>query len=216
VSSDAVTVTTASTAARPTAPPEAADDTMLEVVTASADVVDDTLPDGRFLNREVSWLDFNARVLALAQDRAAPLLERAKFLAIFASNLDEFYMVRVAGLMRRQDMGLGMRSADGLGTREQLALISARARELSQEHARCFLEDVQSALEQAGIRLVLWRDLTPDQQGPLHDWFSAQLFPVLTPLAVDPAHPFPTSAGCRSTSPCWCASPTAASSTSPA
>jgi polyphosphate kinase len=143
----------------------------------------------------VSWLDFNARVLALAQDREAPLLERAKFLAIFASNLDEFFMVRVAGLKRRQQMGLGVRSADGLGTREQLARISARTRELSSEHARCFLEEVRPALDEQELRLVLWRDLTPEQQAPLHDWFRAQLFPVLTPLAVDPGHPFPYISG---------------------
>jgi polyphosphate kinase len=153
------------------------------------------LPEGRFLNREVSWLDFNARVLALAQDPANPLLERAKFLAIFASNLDEFYMVRVAGLKRRQSTGLGVRSADGLGTREQLALISARARELATEHARCFLEDVRPALAETGISIVLWRDLAAAQQAPLHEYFREQLFPVLTPLAVDPAHPFPYISG---------------------
>ncbi len=153
------------------------------------------LPEGRFLNREVSWLDFNARVLELAQDPGAPLLERAKFLAIFASNLDEFFMVRVAGLKRRQSTGLGVRSADGLGTREQLARISARARELAAQHAASFVEDVRPALDDAGLRIVLWRDLPPEQQRPLHDWFRAQLFPVLTPLAVDPAHPFPYISG---------------------
>jgi polyphosphate kinase len=153
------------------------------------------LPDGRFLNREVSWLDFNARVLELAQDPGAPLLERAKFLAIFASNLDEFFMVRVAGLKRRQSTGLGVRSADGLGTREQLARISARARELAAQHAGSFVEDVRPALADAGLRIVLWRDLPEEQQRPLHDWFRAQLFPVLTPLAVDPAHPFPYISG---------------------
>ncbi len=153
------------------------------------------LPDNRFLNREVSWLDFNARVLALAGDQGAPLLERAKFLAIFASNLDEFFMVRVAGLKRRQSMGLGVRSADGLGTREQLASISARARELAAEHARRFLDDVRPALAEAGIRIVLWRDLPATAQVPLHEYFRAQLFPVLTPLAVDPAHPFPYISG---------------------
>jgi polyphosphate kinase len=178
-----------------TALPEGQDDALLEVVGPAAGSTDAALPDDRFLNREVSWLDFNARVLALAQDREAPLLERAKFLAIFASNLDEFFMVRVAGLKRRQQMGLGVRSADGLGTREQLALISARTRELSREHARCFLEEVRPALDEAGLRLVLWRDLRPDQQSPLHDWFRAQLFPVLTPLAVDPGHPFPYISG---------------------
>jgi polyphosphate kinase len=154
---------------------------------------DAQLPEDRFLNREVSWLDFNARVLALAQDPSSPLLERAKFLAIFASNLDEFYMVRVAGLKRRQSTGLGVRSADGLGTREQLSRISARARELAAEHARCFLNDVRPALAEQGVTIVLWRDLSPDQQAPLHDYFRSQLFPVLTPLAVD--HPFPYISG---------------------
>ena len=153
------------------------------------------LPDDRFLNREVSWLDFNARVLELAHDPAAPLLERAKFLAIFASNLDEFFMVRVAGLKRRQTTGLGIRSADGLGIREQLLRISRRARELSAEHARSFLEDVRPGLAEAGLHIVLWRDLPSEQQVPLHEWFRAQLFPVLTPLAVDPAHPFPYISG---------------------
>jgi polyphosphate kinase len=149
----------------------------------------------RFLNREVSWLDFNARVLELARDEHAPLLERAKFLAIFASNLDEFFMVRVAGLKRRLEMGLGVRSPDGLGAREQLARLSARARELAQEHARLFLEEVRPALDAEGLRIVLWKDLDPDQQAPLHDYFRAQVFPVLTPLAVDPAHPFPYISG---------------------
>ncbi|MBW3647817.1 MAG: polyphosphate kinase, partial [Actinobacteria bacterium] len=158
-------------------------------------VTDDGLPENRFLNREVSWLDFNARVLALADDADLPILERAKFLAIFASNLDEFFMVRVAGLQRRQSMGLGVRSADGLGTREQLSLISERARALAADHARCFLEQVRPALVETGIRLVLWRDLPADQQASLHDYFRAQVFPVLTPLAVDPAHPFPYISG---------------------
>ncbi|MEX2289660.1 MAG: RNA degradosome polyphosphate kinase [Mycobacteriales bacterium] len=153
------------------------------------------LPDDRFLNREVSWLDFNARVLALAHDPGAPLLERVKFLAIFASNLDEFFMVRVAGLKRRHTTGLDVRSADGLGTREQLAWISRRARELASEHARSFLEDVRPALADAGLQIVLWRDLPAEQQTRLHDWFRAQLFPILTPLAVDPAHPFPYISG---------------------
>ena len=181
-------------------------DTALEdaglAVEPDLDAVDDAapgpaegLPADRFLNREVSWLDFNARVLALAQHPATPLLERAKFLAIFASNLDEFFMVRVAGLKRRQSMGLGTRSADGLNTREQLAVISRRARELASAHASCFLEDVRPALQEAGVRLALWDDLSPEQQAPLHDYFRSQVFPVLTPLAVDPAHPFPYISG---------------------
>ena len=165
------------------------------VPTSVAAPARDDLPRDRFLNREVSWLDFNRRVLSLAVDMGAPVLERAKFLAIFASNLDEFYMVRVAGLRRRQSTGLGVRSADGLGTREQLALITATARDLVAEQGRCFAEEVRPALAAEGIRIVMWRDLTPAQQVPLHDHFRSQLFPVLTPLAVDPAHPFPYISG---------------------
>src|SRR4051794_23019747 len=168
---------------------------MLEPVISTVPTRDPELPDDRFLNREVSWLDFNKRILALAQDRTAPLLERAKFLAIFATNLDEFFMVRVAGLKRRQSMGLGVRGADGLGPREQLAQITRTSRELVSEQARCFVEDVCPALGAEGIRVLLWRDLSPEQKAPLHEYFRSQVFPVLTPLAVDPAHPFPYISG---------------------
>ena len=150
---------------------------------------------GRFLNREISWLDFNARVLALSQDISTPLLERAKFLAIFATNLDEFFMVRVAGLIRRMETGLGVRSADGLSTRRQLELIRARGRELAQEHARVFLEQVQPALAEVGISILSWEELAASEQLRLHGWFRDRVFPVLTPLAVDPAHPFPYISG---------------------
>jgi polyphosphate kinase len=153
------------------------------------------LPEDRFSNRELSWLDFNARVLAQAEDRRIPLLERVKFLAIFASNLDEFYMLRVAGLKRRQDMGLSMRSADGLSPRETLSRIAARTRELAQRHARCFLDDVEPALAAKGIRIVHWRTLDDTEQRRLSTYFRDQIFPVLTPLAVDPAHPFPYISG---------------------
>jgi len=153
------------------------------------------LPGDRFLNREVSWLDFNARVLALAEDESAPLLERVKFLAIFASNLDEFFMVRVAGLKRRQSTGLSVRSADGLSPREQLELITKRTSSLVERHARCFRDDVQPRLEAEGIRVVHWRDLPEGEQSRLHDYFREQVFPILTPLAVDPAHPFPYISG---------------------
>ncbi|NMI01082.1 RNA degradosome polyphosphate kinase [Pseudonocardia acidicola] len=153
------------------------------------------LPDDRYLNRELSWLDFNARVLALAEDPSQPLLERAKFLAIFASNLDEFYMVRVAGLKRRDETGLAVRSADGLSPREQLARIAARSQAVSEAHARVFLDDVRPALEAEGIRILRWTDLSDAQRLRLSDYFSEQVFPVLTPLAVDPAHPFPYISG---------------------
>ena len=153
------------------------------------------LPEDRYLNREVSWLRFNTRVLALAEDPLTPLLERVKFLSIFASNLDEFYMVRVAGLKRRQATGLGVRSADGLSPKEQLDLIAATAKPLVERHAACFSEQVLPALSKEGIDLLRWEDLTPDRQAPLHAYFREQIFPVLTPLAVDPAHPFPYISG---------------------
>jgi polyphosphate kinase len=153
------------------------------------------LPEDRYLNRELSWLDFNARVLALAEDPSQPLLERAKFLAIFASNLDEFYMVRVAGLKRRDEAGLAVRSADGLSPREQLARIATRTQAISKAHAHVFLDHVRPELEAEGIRILRWNDLTERQRARLSAYFSAQVFPVLTPLAVDPAHPFPYISG---------------------
>ncbi len=162
---------------------------------ATAVAVDDALPEHRYLNRELSWLDFNARVLALAADTSLPLLERAKFLAIFASNLDEFYMVRVAGLKRRDEMGLSVRSADGLSPREQLRRIAERNRQISLRHAQVFLDSVRSALAAEGIVIVTWADLTEAERTKLSTYFHEQVFPVLTPLAVDPAHPFPFVSG---------------------
>ncbi|HVU73981.1 MAG TPA: RNA degradosome polyphosphate kinase [Mycobacteriales bacterium] len=153
------------------------------------------LPDDRYVNREASWLDFNARVLELAEDPDVPLLERAKFLAIFASNLDEFFMVRVAGLKRRQATGLSVRSADGLSIREQLDLIYAKTAELTMRHAAVFADDVRPALERAGVRFERWESLAPEEQAALSTYFRDQVFPVLTPLAVDPAHPFPYISG---------------------
>src|SRR3954466_15742379 len=153
------------------------------------------LPADRFLNRELSWLDFNARVLELAEDETRPLRERGKFLAIFASNLDEFYMVRIAGLKRRQTMGLTVRSPDGLTIREQLARVTERTRDLEHRHASVFLEDVAPRLEEAGIRIVHWEDLADTDAMRLREYFRDQVFPVLTPLAVDPAHPFPYISG---------------------
>lgn len=155
----------------------------------------DALPADRYLNRELSWLDFNARVLALAADTSLPLLERAKFLAIFASNLDEFYMVRVAGLKRRDEMGLSVRSADGLTPREQLRRIGEQTQQIATRHARVFLESVRPALADEGIHIVTWADLLPAERDQLSGYFQDQVFPVLTPLAVDPAHPFPFVSG---------------------
>ncbi|MEJ5912956.1 RNA degradosome polyphosphate kinase [Pseudokineococcus sp. 1T1Z-3] len=156
---------------------------------------DDPLPDDRFLDRELSWLAFNDRVLQLAEDDAVPLLERARFLAIFASNLDEFFMVRVAGLKRRIATGLAVTAASGLQPREVLSAISRRAHELMARHAAVYAEVLGPQLADAGIRVVGWADLEEDEQERLGDFFSRQVFPVLTPLAVDPAHPFPYISG---------------------
>ncbi|MFD5126008.1 RNA degradosome polyphosphate kinase [Streptomyces sp. NPDC058385] len=153
------------------------------------------LPQGRFLDRERSWLAFNERVLELAEDPDTPLLERANFLAIFASNLDEFFMVRVAGLKRRIATGVATRSASGLQPREVLELIWNRSRELMARHAACYQEDVAPALADEGIHLVRWEELTDKEQSRLFTLFKQQIFPVLTPLAVDPAHPFPYISG---------------------
>ncbi len=155
----------------------------------------DELPEDRYLNRELSWLDFNSRVLALAADSSLPLLERAKFLAIFASNLDEFYMVRVAGLKRRDEMGLSVRSADGLTPREQLRRIGEQTQQIASRHARVFLDSVRPALAEEGIHIVTWADLDKAEREQLSTYFTEQVFPVLTPLAVDPAHPFPFVSG---------------------
>ncbi|MGW4553694.1 RNA degradosome polyphosphate kinase [Streptomyces sp. NPDC004279] len=162
---------------------------------SSYDVAEGALPQGRFLDRERSWLQFNERVLELAEDPNTPLLERAKFLAIFASNLDEFFMVRVAGLKRRIATGVASRSASGLQPREVLEMIWARSRELMARHAACFHEDVAPALADEGIHLVRWNELGDKEQARLFTLFRNQIFPVLTPLAVDPAHPFPYISG---------------------
>jgi polyphosphate kinase len=162
---------------------------------ATPAAINEQLPEDRYLNRELSWLDFNARVLALAADNSLPLLERAKFLAIFASNLDEFYMVRVAGLKRRDEMGLSALSADGLTPREQLRRIGERTQQIASRHAEVFLDAVRPALAEEGIYIVTWADLDEAEREELSTYFTEQVFPVLTPLAVDPAHPFPFVSG---------------------
>ncbi len=155
----------------------------------------DDLPDDRFSNRELSWLGFNARVLELAEDQNQPLLERVKFLAIFAGNLDEFYMVRVAGLKRRADMGLQIQSADGLSPRGVLGALAARTRELVERHANYFRNVATPQLAAEGIHIRRWDDLDDDERKRLAEYFESKVFPVLTPLAVDPSHPFPYISG---------------------
>ena len=153
------------------------------------------MPSDRFLDREISWLQFNERVLQLAADETVPLLERARFLAIFTSNLDEFFMVRVAGLKRRIATGLAVRSASGLEPREVLEQISLVAHELQAMHSAVFTERVRPALADEGIAIVRWDQLTEEERERFTDLFAAQVFPVLTPLSVDPAHPFPYISG---------------------
>jgi polyphosphate kinase len=153
------------------------------------------LPEHRFADRELSWLDFNTRVLELAEDHDLPLLERARFYAIFASNLDEYFMVRVAGLRRRIAAGVAVRAASGLLPREVMDAISRRSRELMQRHAQGFRSDLVPALADEGIDLLRWDDLDDDEQKRLQELFRAEVFPVLTPLAVDPSHPFPYISG---------------------
>jgi polyphosphate kinase len=149
----------------------------------------------RFLDRESSWLQFNSRVLELAEDKEVPLLERAKFAAIFANNLDEFFMVRVAGLKRRIATGAAGATASGFTHREVLQRIWAETRALMSRHAQVFQEQLRPELAQHGIEILRWGDLNPAQQEQLYALFRERIFPVLTPLAVDPAHPFPYISG---------------------
>ena len=153
------------------------------------------LPPERFLDREISWLQFNERVLQLAADENVPLLERCRYLAIFTSNLDEFFMVRVAGLKRRIATGIAVRSASGLEPREVLEQISLVGHELLSMQARVYRDQVRPALESEGITIVRWDELSDDEHARLGGVFTDTLFPVLTPLAVDPAHPFPYISG---------------------
>ena len=153
------------------------------------------LPEDRFIERELSWLDFNQRVLELAEDNTLPLLERVNYAAIFASNLDEFFMVRVASLKRRIATGIATPSPSGLSPQEVLQRISERTRELQLRHAELFTKELAPALSQAKINIVHWSTLSSEEQNLLHDYFQSQVFPVLTPLAVDPAHPFPYISG---------------------
>ncbi|MBT2230769.1 RNA degradosome polyphosphate kinase [Nonomuraea sp. NEAU-A123] len=153
------------------------------------------LPQERFLNREESWLQFNLRVLELAEDSSLPLLERVRFLAIFASNLDEFFRVRVAGLKRRMATGLLLRTKSGLKPREELARIAAISDELAKRHAAVFHQQVCPQLAAEGIEIVRWDDLGREERTELRKLFRERIRPVLTPLAVDPAHPFPYISG---------------------
>ncbi len=156
---------------------------------APADVED------RFLDRELSWLHFNTRVLELAEDDTLPLLERARFLQIFSSNLDEFFMVRVAGLKRRIAAGVAVRAASGLMPREVLEQIWSTTGALMQRQSALFRDEIVPALAKEDIEILRWSELSREEQKQMKREFKERLFPVLTPLAVDPAHPFPYISG---------------------
>ena len=156
---------------------------------------DEPLPTDRYLDRELSWLAFNERVLELAEDEGTPLLERARFLAIFASNLDEFFMVRVAGLKRRIAAGFAVPSATGMSPTRLVEALTDRAHQLMDRHADVFEDSVRSQLQEQGIHLVHIQDLEETERERLRKLYRSDIFPVLTPLAVDPAHPFPYISG---------------------
>jgi polyphosphate kinase len=153
------------------------------------------LPDDRYLDRERSWVRFNERVLELAEDDSIPLLERVRFLAIFASNLDEFFMVRVAGLMRRMAAGFPVEGAGSQTASQVLRATLAAAGAATQRHAEVFREEVRPALAKVGIEVLRWSDLTPGERHDLSELFRKRIYPVLTPLVVDPSHPFPFISG---------------------
>ena len=154
------------------------------------------LPPNRYGDRELGWLAFNNRVLDLAKDDLrVPLLERARFLAIFSSNLDEFFMVRVAGLKRRIDAGVAVTSANGMGPRELHSAILSRAHQLVTEQQHVYFDHVARELATQGVQLLSWDDLTSAEQQRMHELFDERIFPVLTPLTVDQSHPFPYISG---------------------
>src|SRR3954469_10695248 len=145
----------------------------------------------RLLNRELGWIEFNARVLEEALDRSLPVLERLKFLSIFSTNLDEFFMVRVAGLQEQLETNPDSLSPDGLTPATQLKRISERLRPLLKLQTDCLVSEILPALRELGIQLVELSDLSSEEQASLEQFFVERVFPILTPLAVDPGHPFP-------------------------
>ena len=144
-----------------------------------------------YFNRELSWLDFNQRVLELAEDPSVPLLERVRFCAIYASNLDEFFMVRVAGLFDQLDAGIDARGPDGLAPGEQIDAIQARVLELDGRLHSCFNGDLRPALEEQGIRIVSLETASEEERREIDARFHEQVFPALTPLVIGLGRPFP-------------------------
>jgi hypothetical protein len=167
----------------------------LEQSVRAADVGELTVPaeapPARLLNRELSWLDFDERILALADRTSLPVLDRAKFFAIFSDNLDEFFQVRVGSLKMQLEAGVTSTGSDEVTTGDRLNRINARVRELVAKRDESFAERLMPDLAAAGIRISGWDELDADDRAYLDTLFEEQVFPILTPLAVDPAHPFP-------------------------
>jgi len=167
------------------------DRSLLTVPPDSPEAPAGELPPFRYLDREESWLRFSQRVLELAEDADIPLLERVRFESIFASGMDEFFMVRVAGRIRRMATGLPVEHASGRPSGETLQITLDMARELMARHALCYADMLQPALADAGIEILRWKELTDPEQATIHQLFRERVYPVLTPLVVDPSHPFP-------------------------
>ena len=165
------------------------------IVPSHSPVAAGELPDDRYLDRELSWVRFNQRVLELAEDDRIPLLERVRFLAIFASNLDEFFMVRIAGLVRRIAAGLPVENVVGLTPSQLLKSTLTQIGQLTRRHAEVFEDLVKPELAARGIEILRWKELTGAERAELTELFRDSIYPVLTPLVVDPAHPFPFISG---------------------
>jgi polyphosphate kinase len=154
-----------------------------------------TNPRERLIDRELSWLAFNERVLELAEDATNPLLERCRYLAIFSSNLDDFFMIRVASVKRKLESGVTKKNTAGFTPHELMAEISKKTQELIARQTKCFQTDILPKLAQNGIEITDWDSLTNDEKDYINKIFTNRIFPVLTPLAVDPSHPFPYISG---------------------
>ena len=152
-------------------------------------------PRERLVDRELSWLSFNERVLELAEDKNIPLLERCRFLAIFSSNLDDFFMIRVASLKRKIETGITKTNSAGYTPTQAMAEVSKKTQELIERQTRCFHEDIAPKLSSAGIEISTWDELADSERKYVNKIFTDRIFPVLTPLAVDPSHPFPYISG---------------------
>jgi len=152
-------------------------------------------PRERLIDRELSWLAFNERVLELAEDQSTPLLERCRFLAIFSSNLDDFFMIRVASLKRKIETGITKSNTAGYTPAQAMAEIAKKTQELIERQTRCFHEDIAPKLSSVGIEISTWDSLNDSEKKYVNKIFTDRIFPVLTPLAVDPSHPFPYISG---------------------